>query len=184
MTKLEIKDTKNKDDIMAVKVFKRVERYLEKQNFNYSLRPNGSPEVVLHGDNLIMLVNYHFYNGHLIIRVPNFIKNVDIMRPKIMFLINQLMEETLSIRFELEAERGSISATCHHVVEDNLPTYKQLELLTMLLVSVVDDSYHKFMQAIYGPDGSKSIEATLDRELGEFTEEFDGYERPDVLKIN
>jgi UDP-2,3-diacylglucosamine pyrophosphatase LpxH len=172
-------------DMMSEKVFNRAEQFLKRQKFNYSIRPDGSPEVVLHGDNLIMCLNYYFYNKHLIVRVTNFIKNVDVMRPKVLFLINQLMEETLSVRFEVDAEAGAISAVCQHVVADAVPTLKQIELLTMLVVSVVDDSFHKFMQAIYGPSGHASVEAMLDREFEEFSEERDGYERPtDLLKIN
>jgi hypothetical protein len=172
----------NVSDVMNI-----VKKFLDKEKFKYIETEEQACEIIVQGYNLIMQLVYYVYKNHLILRIPHFIRNVDVMRPKLVFMINRFMEEILDIRFEVGEEGKSISATCQLLLEDALPTERQLRFLTMLIMNVADDYYPKFMQAIYGKEGDASFDAEMERDIGEGIDEIEeGFPGPAIktLKIN
>lgn len=165
------KDSAKVFETPVTEVMSCVKKFLEKEKFRYVENKDESYEIIIQGDNLMLQLVYYVYRNHLILRVPHFIRNVDVMRPKLIFSINRAMEEILDIRFEVGEEGKSISAICQLLLEDALPTERQLRFLTMLIMNVTDDYYPKFMQALYGSEGSKSFEAELEHEINEAIDE-------------
>lgn len=92
----------------------------------------------------------YLHNSHLIFRVPNFIRNVDLSRKDVLLFIMQVTNEILDIRFELGKDGRSLSACCQHILEDGWLTRKQFDLAMMVLVHMVDDTFPRFMEIIYG----------------------------------
>ena len=62
----------------------------------------------------------------------------------------KVTNEILDIRFELGKDGKSLSACCQHILEDGCLTRRQFDLAMMVLVHMVDDTFPRFMQLVYG----------------------------------
>lgn len=123
--------------------------YLASDNMRFNQLGEDAVELYMQGNNLTMhLVIYH-HNSHLIFRVPNFIRNVELRRLDILMFIMQVTGEILDIRFEISKDGRSLSACCQHILEDGTMTRRQFDLAMMVLVHMVDDTFPQFMKLVY-----------------------------------
>ena len=123
--------------------------YLSSDNMRFNQLGEDAVELYMQGNNLTMhLVIYH-HNSHLIFRVPNFIRNVELRRLEILMFIMQVTGEILDIRFEIGKDGRSLSACCQHILEDGTMTRRQFDLAMMVLVHMVDDTFPQFMKLVY-----------------------------------
>jgi hypothetical protein len=138
------------------------------------------------------------HNGHLIFRVPGFIRNVELNRLDVLMFIMKVMNEILDIRFEISADGKNLSACCHHIIEDGEITRAQFDLAMMIIMHIVDDTYPQFLQILYSNDKkteefapvnrTPSTQPEADKEVSEEIEELDEEEDEQSpkkgLKIN
>ena len=123
--------------------------YLSSDNMRFNQLGEDAVELYMQGNNLTMhLVIYH-HNSHLIFRVPNFIRNVELRRLEILMFIMQVTGEILDIRFEIGKDGRSLSACCQHILEDGTMTRRQFDLAMMVQVHMVDDTFPQFMKLVY-----------------------------------
>jgi hypothetical protein len=127
-----------------------VKEYLEADGMRYNQLGPDAVELYMQGNNLTMHLVIYLHNNHLIFRVPNFIRNVELRRMDILLFIMQVTNEILDIRFETGKEGKALSACCQHILEDGALTRKQFDMAMMVLVHIVDDTFPRFMQLIYG----------------------------------
>ncbi|MEW6709148.1 MAG: YbjN domain-containing protein [Candidatus Riflebacteria bacterium] len=134
---------------MTIRAIATVKRYLEEDRIKFSVIDEDAVEIYMQARNLTMHLLIYQHNGHLIFRVPGFIRNVELNRLEVLQLMLKIMNEILDIRFEISPDGKSLSACCHHVIEDNDITRAQFDLLMMIIMHVVDDVYPQFLQAVY-----------------------------------
>ena len=134
----------------GLRVMEEVRKYLADDNMRFNQLDDEAVELYMQGHNLTMHLVIYLHNNHLIFRVPNFIRNVDLRRKDVLLFIMQVTNEILDIRFELGKDGKSLSACCQHILEDGWLTRKQFDLAMMVLVHMVDDTFPRFMQLVYG----------------------------------
>lgn len=123
--------------------------YLASDNMRFNQLGEDAVELYMQGNNLTMHLVIYLHNSHLIFRVPNFIRNVDLRRLDILMFIMQVTSEILDIRFEIGKDGRSLSACCQHILEDGTMTRRQFDLAMMVLVHMVDDTFPQFMKLVY-----------------------------------
>lgn len=128
---------------------KRIEEFLQEDKIKFGIVDENAVELYMQAKNLTMHLLVYEHNGHIIFRIPGFIRNAELKKPEIYNLMMKIMNEILDIRFEMAPDGRSISACIHHILEDNNITRAQFDLAMMILLHVVDDSYPQFMQALY-----------------------------------
>ncbi|NCB37263.1 MAG: hypothetical protein EOM80_00705 [Erysipelotrichia bacterium] len=148
----------------ALLVIETIRGYLDADNIKYQQISEDALELYMQGNNLTMHLVIYLHNSHLIFRVPGFLRNVDVRRMDLLLFIMQVTNEILDIRFEISKDGKSLSACCQHILEDGSLTRKQFDLAMMVLMHIVDDTYPRFMQIIYGsneqPAEGTSVEPT------------------------
>lgn len=135
-----------------------VKSYLDDDQMRYHQIAEDALELYMQGNNLTMHLVIYIHNGHLILRIPSFIRNVEIRRMEVMLFIMQVTSEILDIRFEIGKDGKSLSACCQHILEDAMITRKQFDLTMMVLMHIVDDTFPRFMQIIYGNEQPETLE--------------------------
>lgn len=182
------RENKVSDALDSHLVMKSVTDYLDKEGFRYFMSENDICEILIQGTNASLQLVYYVYQNHLILRIPHFIRNVDVMRPKVIFLINQAMEEVMDIRFEIGEEGKSISAAVQHLLGRDVPTEAQLRYLTMLILNATDEYYQRFLQAIYSGTPFQHFEQAMQEDIQEGIEENEDISITDMIggpmKIN
>ncbi len=130
-------------------VIKDIMGYLSSDNMRFNQLGEDAVELYMQGNNLTMHLVIYLHNSHLIFRVPNFIRNVELRRLEILMFIMQVTGEILDIRFEIGKDGKSLSACCQHILEDGTMTRRQFDLAMMVLVHMVDDTFPQFMKLVY-----------------------------------
>lgn len=173
---------KNSAETTTAPVIEAIKGYLEEDSMRFSQLDEDAVELYMQGNNLTMHLIIYLHNNHLIFRVPNFIRNVELRRLDILLFIMQVTNEILDIRFEIGKDGKSLSACCQHILEDGLLTRKQFDLAMMVLVHMVDDTFPRFMQLVYGqgqpPDGqtdAEPVDAASETEEAEGNDENDEF---------
>ncbi len=141
------------EDMTSLAIIEEVKSYLTADKMRFSQLGEDAIELYMQGNNLTMHLVIYLHNNHLIFRVPNFIRNVELRRMDVLMFIMQVTNEILDIRFEIGKDGKSLSACCQHILEDGTLTRKQFDLAMMVLVHMVDDTFPRFMQLVYGPGG-------------------------------
>jgi hypothetical protein len=161
----------NKDDkqpetgILAQENIARVKAYLNDADIRFHDLAEDALELYMQGQNLTMHLVIYVHNNHLILRIPGFIRNVEMRRADIMQFLMQVMNDILDIRFEIGKEGNTLSACCQHILEDTLISRRQFDLAMMLLIHIVDDTYPHLMKLLYQSDFAPSQEAAVNEEL-------------------
>ncbi len=158
--------TKNVDGV-AAPMIETIKGYLEADKMRFSQLDEDALELYMQGNNLTMHLVIYLHNNHLIFRVPNFIRNVELRRMDVMLFIMQVTNEILDIRFEIGKDGKTLSACCQHILEDGWMTRKQFDLAMMVLVHMVDDTFPRFMQLVYGQATPPGETAKADGEAAE-----------------
>lgn len=143
-------------------MIRKIQAFLDADQMRYSLISPEALELYMQGNNLTMHLVIYLHNGHLIFRIPAFIRNVELRRQEILLFIMQVTSEILDIRFEIGKDGKSLSACCQHILEDGELTRKQFDLAMMVLMHIVDDTYPRFMQLVYGRDINSAEEPSED----------------------
>jgi len=161
------------------KVIQEVAEHLKAEEYRYQLLADDCIELYLQGKNLTMKLQIFAFNRHLVVRAPEFIRNVDLHKMNILELIVKFMNDFLDIRYELSPDGHSLSASANHILEDGVMTRTQFIQTMMVVACLVDDSYPLFMKALYGsgptPNDNDFTEDSVDD--GDFSESED--EPPD-----
>ncbi|MDD3147313.1 MAG: hypothetical protein PHD82_08430 [Candidatus Riflebacteria bacterium] len=172
----------NSAETTTAPVIEAIKGYLEEDSMRFSQLDEDAVELYMQGNNLTMHLIIYLHNNHLIFRVPNFIRNVELRRLDILLFIMQVTNEILDIRFEIGKDGKSLSACCQHILEDGLLTRKQFDLAMMVLVHMVDDTFPRFMQLVYGqaqpPAGqtdAEPVDAVSETEEAEGNDENDEF---------
>lgn len=153
--------TENSDSETALSVIGAIRSFLDADQMRYHQISEEALELYMQGNNLTMHVVIYVHNSHLILRVPAFIRNVDLRRMDILLFIMQVTGEILDIRFEIGKDGRTLSACCQHILEDASVTRRQFDLAMMVLMHIVDDTYPRFMQLIYGKDSAQKDEEAV-----------------------
>jgi hypothetical protein len=153
--------TENSDSETALSVIGAIRSFLDADQMRYHQISEEALELYMQGNNLTMHVVIYVHNSHLILRVPAFIRNVDLRRMDILLFIMQVTGEILDIRFEIGKDGRTLSACCQHILEDASVTSRQFDLAMMVLMHIVDDTYPRFMQLIYGKDSAQKDEEAV-----------------------
>lgn len=157
---------------VSLPVIEVVKGYLDADKMRYHQISEEALEMYMQGNNFTMHLVIYVHNSHLIFRIPNFIRNVELRRLDVLLFIMQVTNEILDIRFEVGKDGKSLSACCQHILEDGELTRKQYDLAMMVLMHIVDDTYPRFMQLVYGHSGPPADEAESgDAEPAETPEE-------------
>jgi len=134
------------------KILSLIKSFLKTDDVKYSTVSDNCLEVYIQANNVNLIVLIYISNGHIIIRTPEFIRNVQLKKMDIMLFISQVMNDVLDIRFEISEDGKSISSSCQHIIEDGTITKNQFDLMMMIVVRITDDVYPKLMQLIYAGD--------------------------------
>ncbi|PKL50290.1 MAG: hypothetical protein CVV42_03280 [Candidatus Riflebacteria bacterium HGW-Riflebacteria-2] len=164
-------------------IIAQIKTYLDAAEIRYHDIADDAIELYMQGHNLTMHVVVYVHNNHLILRIPGFIRNIEMYRSDIMQFLMQVMNDILDIRFEIGKDGKSLSACCQHILEDTMITRRQFDLAFMVLIHIVDDTYPHLMKLIYQSDSANSPEIagdfaeapeqnSLEEEESEETEDF------------
>lgn len=133
-----------------IEIIKSVAKHLTDEGYRFQYISDACLEMYLQGKNLTMRMLAYAHNRHLVVRVPGFIRNVEMRRLDLLMTLMQLMDEYFDIRFELGKDGQSLSAACTHIIEDGTMTRAQCMQTMMVVAYIVDDAYPKLMQILYG----------------------------------
>ncbi len=133
-----------------IEIIKSVAKHLTDEGYRFQYVSDACLEMYLQGKNLTMRMLVYAHNRHLVVRVPGFIRNVELRRLDLLMTLMQLMDEYFDIRFELAKDGQSLSAACTHIIEDGTMTRAQAMQTMMVVAYIVDDAYPKLMQILYG----------------------------------
>ncbi|MGM0599367.1 MAG: hypothetical protein ACQETH_06075 [Candidatus Rifleibacteriota bacterium] len=159
---MNIEKAEVKIDKAADKAMQMVRQFLQEEKIKFNDVDKDAVELYMQAKNLTIHLLIYTSNGHLIFRVPGFIRNVNLNRLEILMLIMKIMNEILDIRYEISPDGKSLSACCHHILEDGAITKSQFDLAMMIIIRLVDDTYPQFMQMIYSADGDSVEFASVD----------------------
>ncbi|HEY9071615.1 MAG TPA: YbjN domain-containing protein [Candidatus Ozemobacteraceae bacterium] len=132
-----------------VGTIKTVAAYLTEEGYRFQHVSEACLELYLQGKNLTMRMIIYAHNRHLVVRVPGFIRNVELRRLDVMLAVMRLMDEYFDIRFELAKDGRSLSAACTHILEDGILTKAQCMQCLMVVAYIIDDCYPSLMQLVY-----------------------------------
>lgn len=141
-----------------ISVVKAVAGYLTEEGYRFQFVSDACIELYLQGKSLTMRVIIYAHNRHLVVRVPGFIRNVEMRRLDLLMTLMQLMDEYFDIRFELAKDGQSLSAACTHILEDGVLTKAQCMQTMMVVAYIVDDVYPKLMQIVYGGRKTEGVD--------------------------
>ncbi|MBP7632547.1 YbjN domain-containing protein [Candidatus Ozemobacteraceae bacterium] len=143
-----------------IEIVKSVAKYLTEEGYRFQYVSDACLEMYLQGKNLTMRMLVYAHNRHLVVRVPGFIRNVELRRLDLLMTLMQLMDEYFDIRFELAKDGQGLSAACTHIIEDGTMTKAQCMQTMMVVAYIVDDAYPKLMQILYGTrQSSETVDA-------------------------
>ncbi|MDN5279184.1 MAG: hypothetical protein PWR01_3149 [Clostridiales bacterium] len=143
-------DRKENLSAMALeKALSDIKEFLTQDNLRYNVIGDDAVELFMQARNLTIRLLIYVHNGHVIFRVPNYIRNVNLNRLEIFRFIMQVTSEILDIRFEIGPDGKSLSACCQHILEDGTLTRAQFDLAMMIILHIVDDTFPQFMKLVY-----------------------------------
>ncbi len=166
-------------------VIKDIMGYLSSDNMRFNQLGEDAVELYMQGNNLTMHLVIYLHNSHLIFRVPNFIRNVELRRLEILMFIMQVTGEILDIRFEIGKDGKSLSACCQHILEDGTMTRRQFDLAMMVLVHMVDDTFPQFMKLVYSqPETGAPAAEPVEEKAAPDAEPEDAEESDEFAPVN
>ncbi|HOY65580.1 MAG TPA: YbjN domain-containing protein [Candidatus Ozemobacteraceae bacterium] len=150
-----------------VGTIKTVAAFLTDEGYRFQYVNEACLELYLQGKNLTMRMIIYAHNRHLVVRVPGFIRNVELRRLDVMLAVLRLMDEYFDIRFELAKDGRSLSAACTHILEDGALTKNQCMQCLMVVAYIIDDCYPSLMQLVYGGKAPEAAPEILETPASE-----------------
>ncbi|HNV70381.1 MAG TPA: hypothetical protein PKO06_11830, partial [Candidatus Ozemobacteraceae bacterium] len=144
--------TKNADPLKRereIAVIKRISEYLAEERYRFAHIGDDCIELYLQGKHLTMRMIIYAHNGHLVVRVPEFIRNQNLLFPAFLRTILTVQGEYFDIRFELADDGKSLSACANHILEDNEMTRTQFNQCMTVVAFIVDQHYPLFLKVLY-----------------------------------
>ncbi len=135
-------------------LIKQVAEFLTLEEYKFQFIDETCLEMYLQGKFLTMRMLVYGSNKHLVIRVPAFIRNVNLRRMDVLLFLMAVMNDFFDIRFELAKDGRSLSAASNFILEDGAITRKQFMQCLMVVAYLVDENYPKLMKLVFGPDGA------------------------------
>ena len=147
----------SKVSVKVKKLVNQIKGFLDEDEVRYSMVSDTCIEVYIQAENVNLVVLIYVVNEHIIVRAPEFIRNVKLRSLDILSFMMKTMNEVLDIRLEIDDEGKSLSSCCQHIVEDNTITKSQFDFMMMVVIRVTDDIYPKLMQMVYSCESELSI---------------------------
>jgi len=173
----------SKVPVKVKKLVKQIKGFLDEDEVRYSMVSDNCIEVYIQAENVNLVILIYVVNDHVIVRAPDFIRNVKLRNLEVMSFMLKIMNEVLDIRLEIDEEGKSLSSCCQHIVEDNTITRKQFDFMMVVVIRVTDDIYSKMMQIVYSGESKVTFpedqidnldEADLLDELDDDFDDIDG----------
>ena len=177
------------------KMVSLIKSFLKKDKITFSMVSDDCIEIYIQANNVNLIILIYVVRDHVIIRTPEFVRNIPLKRIDVMSFIIQVMTDVLDIRFEFSEDYTALSASCQHIVEDNPFTKKQFDLMMTVLISITDDVYPQIMKIIYSGNNDDILQDNLldddliedvEHELDDELDDFDNHSDidDDEHKIN
>ncbi len=131
-------------------LMKLVEGYLREEGYRFHFMAEDCIEMYLQGKHLTMRMLIYSHNRHLVVRVPGFIRGVEMRRSDLLIELMAMMNEFFDIRFELSPDGHSLSGASNHIVEDSHLTKAQFMQAMMVVAYMVDEHYPRLLKILYG----------------------------------
>lgn len=147
----------SKAPVKVKKLVEQIKGFLAEDEVHYSMVSDNCIEVYIQAENVNLVILIYVVNDHVIVRAPDFIRNVKLKSLDVLSFMLKIMNEVLDIRLEIDEEGKSLSSCCQHIVEDNTITKKQFDFMMMVVIRVTDDIYQKMMQIIYSGESKMSF---------------------------
>lgn len=138
-------------------LIKTIEGYLTQEGYRFHFIAEDCIEMYLQGKNLTMRMLIYAHNRHLVVRVPAFIRNVEMRRTEFLVELMDLMNEYFDIRFEMSDDGKNLSGASNHIVEDGQMSKGQFNQALMVVAYMVDEQYPRLLKILYG-QGSVPVE--------------------------
>lgn len=138
------------DKPWEIQVAASLGKFLESEEYRFHFLTDTCIELFIQGKHLTMRFLVYAHNRHVVVRVPAFIRNIELRRTDVLLAIMALMNDFFDIRFELAEHGQSLSASCNHILEDGVLTQKQFSQMMMVTAYLVDEAYPRLMQVIFG----------------------------------
>jgi len=135
-----------------IQVSQQIAGFLTEENFRYHHISEDCIELFLQGRNLTMRMIVYPHHRHLVIRIPAFIRNMELRRLDVLNAIMKMMNDFFDIRFELSEDGRSLSGAINHVIDDNVLTKGQFMHCMNLLAYLIDDCYPRLMRIAMGKE--------------------------------
>ncbi len=133
-------------------LMKFAEEFLRAEGYRFHFLAEDCIEMYLQGKHLTMRMLIYAHNRHLVIRVPAFIRGVEMRRVDFLTELMRLMNEFFDIRFELSPDGQSLSGATNHIVEDGQITKAQFSQALMVVAYMVDEQYPRLLKILYGQE--------------------------------
>lgn len=133
-------------------LMKFAEEFLRAEGYRFHFLAEDCIEMYLQGKHLTMRMLIYAHNRHLVIRVPAFIRGVDMRRTDFLTELMRLMNEFFDIRFELSPDGQSLSGASNPIVEDGQITKAQFSQALMVVAYMVDEQYPRLLKILYGQE--------------------------------
>ena len=149
---------KVKNKAKVKKLVSLIKSFLKQDGVKFSTVSDECIEVYIQANNVNLVILIYVSNGHIIVRTPEFVRNIQLKRMKILLFLMQIMNDVLDIRFEISDDGESLSSSCQHILEDGIITKDQFDFMMMIVISVTDDVYPKLMEILYAKGEFSSID--------------------------
>lgn len=133
-------------------LMKFAEEFLRAEGYRFHFLAEDCIEMYLQGKHLTMRMLIYAHNRHLVIRVPSFIRGVEMRRTDFLIELMRLMNEYFDIRFELSPDGHGLSGASNHIVEDGQITKAQFSQALMVVAYMVDEQYPRLLKILYGQE--------------------------------
>lgn len=132
-----------------ITVIRRVAEFLTEERYRFARLGDDCLELYLQGKHLTMRMIIYAHNGHLVVRVPEFIRNQNLLFPEFLRTVLTVQGEFFDIRFELAEDGRSLSACANHILEGNQITKAQFNQCMTVVAFIVDQHYPIFLKVLY-----------------------------------
>lgn len=130
-------------------IIRQIAGFLQDERYRFTNLGDDCLELYLQGKHLTMRMIIYAHNGHLVVRVPEFIRNQNLLFPAFLRTILTIQSEFFDIRFELSEDGQSLSASSNHILEDNTITKSQFNQCLTVVAFIIDQHYPLFLKVLY-----------------------------------
>lgn len=142
-----------------------IKSFFKEDDVKFSVISDECLEVYIQASNVNLIILIYVSNGHVVVRAPEFIRNIDLQRMEVVQFLMKVMSDVLDIRFEISDDGKALSSSCQHIVEDGTLTKSQFDFMMMIVIRISDDIYPKLMQIVYTGNNNNNNDSDSDIDL-------------------